>query len=158
MEAILIVLLVGLIIIGMGLLIINYLKFKEEKINNEQQFRILNASVQIDLNDVVLTFDSFIELELQEYLQININYKDITYITSDLEEAILRDVSKKIMEDISPYMINKLNLVYNIETEEDLARLITNKTYLRVLDYVTETNGIKEKIDKSLPNINMISQ
>ena len=153
---IIIVCLCGVFLVGLGFLILNYFKFKEEKINNEHQFRILDSSVQIDLGDVISTFDTFIEMCLQEYLQININFKEITFINTELEEKILRDVSNKVMSEISPFMINKLSLVYRIESEEELAGLITNKTYLRVLDYVIQLNGIKDN-NSQTPNISMIS-
>jgi len=150
---------VGLVIffIGYGVnAILNYKRFNEEKDMNAHQYRLLDASIDIHFADIISTFESFISLQMEEYLQINFNYKDISFINTEMEEELLRNISTKVMESISPFMISKLSLIYRIESDEDLANLITSRTYIQILKYVTDMNSIRN--GNELPNMSFIDK
>ena len=154
---VMIVLLVGIFIGGyISNTVLNHKRFEEEKEMNDHQYRILDASIEIDFNNIISTFEAFIALQMEEYLQINFNYKDISFINSEMEEELLRNISKKVMTSISPFMISKLSLIYHIQSEDDLADLITTRTYIQVLKYVIEMNSIKN--GNETPNISLIDK
>lgn len=138
--------------------IAKYNQFKTEQIMNEHQFRILDASMQVNLEEVISLFDGFIDIVMQEHMQLNFDYKDISYINTELEEELLRNISNKVMDRISPFIVTKLSLIYRIESDDDLAELITTRTYLKLLKYITQLNSIKENIQKTTPNISLITK
>lgn len=126
----------------------------ELKKMNAHQSRILDASIQINLSEIMGTFDQFIDLVMTEYLQLNVEFNDIKYINSELEEDLLRKISKQIMSTISPFMISKLSLIFHINNEKELADIVSKRVYLKLLEYITKINAIK---DESTRNVNMFS-
>ena len=124
---------------------VQILTLLEQKRMNREQIRVLDSSIQFDLAEIVATFETFIDLIMSRYLNLNRNFKESTYINSEEEELLLREISKEVMNNISPFMINKLGLIYNISSDEDLADLITKTVYLKLLDYVSNNNAIKNK-------------
>ena len=130
---------------GTGLLIFKYLELKEQKKMNEHQITILNNSLDINLPDIIATFESFVDMIMRRYLDLNINFQEIEYINAELEEELLRKISSEVVENISPFMIAKLSLVYNIYTEEDLSDIVAKTVYIKLLDYIQNVNSIKNK-------------
>lgn len=117
---------------------------REQKRMNREQIRILESNIQFDLAEIVATFETFIDLMMSRYLTLNRNFKEAEYINSEEEELLLREISKEVMDKISPFMVNKLSLVYNLGTNDDLADLITKSVYLKILDYISQNNSIKK--------------
>ncbi len=125
--------------------IIQILTLKEQKRMNNEELKILHTNMQFDLAEIVATFETFIELTMGNYLILNRDFKEDTYINSEEEELLLREISKEVIGTISPFMVSKLGLIYNIEDEDDLADLITKAVYLKLLKYVAENNAIKNR-------------
>ena len=90
---------------GTGLLIFKYLELKEQKKMNEHQITILNNSLDINLPEIIATFESFVDMIMRRYLDLNINFQEIEYINAELEEELLRKISSEVVENISPFMI-----------------------------------------------------
>lgn len=141
-----------MIYIGIGIVLFvisfSYFKYnenKEQKRMNDHQITILNNSIEIDLPDIIGSFDAFVEMIMNQYLDLNFNFRtDSNYINTEMEEELLRNISKEVMDSISAFMVHKLSLVYKIVDEDDLANIITKTVYLKLLKFVTETNAIKE--------------
>lgn len=130
---------------GVGLLIFKYLELKEQQKMNEHQITILNSSLDINLPEIIATFESFVDMLMRRYLDLNVNFQEIEYINAELEEELLRKISSEVVENISPFMIAKLSLVYNIYTEEDLSDIVAKTVYIKLLDYIQNVNSIKDK-------------
>lgn len=123
--------------------IVQILTLCEQKRMNKEQIRILDSNIQFDLAEIVATFETFVNLIMSRYLNLNRNFKEEDYINSEEEELLLREISQEVMQNISPSLIYKLGLIYNISSEDDLADIITKTVYLKLLDYVTENNKTK---------------
>lgn len=124
--------------------IVQILTLREQKRMNREQIRILDSNIQFDLAEIIATFETFVDLIMGRYISLNRAFKD-EYINSEEEELLLREISKEVMETISPTLINKLGLIYNISSETELADVITKTVYLKLLDYVGENNQTKNK-------------
>lgn len=125
--------------------IIQILSLLEQRRMNNEQIRVLNSSIQLNLPEIVATFETFIDLVMNRYLALNRNFKEADYINSEEEELLLREISTEVMETISPHLVNKLGLIYNIASDDDLANIITKTVYLKLLDYISSNNEIKNK-------------
>ena len=138
----LVILLISLITIFIFVEIINVMT--KIKLNRtEQELEKYNIDINNQVGASILTdLDTFIANVFQDYIVLNIAYKDIQYIKSDLEEKINRDVSVKIVETISPIMILKLSTYYN---KDKIGDIITEKVYMRTLNYVISNNQTKDK-------------
>lgn len=66
------------------------------------------------------------------------------YITEQREEEIRSDLVAKVSERISPIAIDKLSLRYNIS---NIDRVIGDKIYIVVTNYVVEHNDVKDKLE-----------
>ena len=82
---------------------------------------------------------------MNRYLGLNRNFKEADYINSEEEELLLREISTEVMETISPHLVNKLWLIYNIASDDDLTNIITKTVYLKLLFYISSNNEIKNK-------------
>lgn len=125
--------------------LIECLNLREQKKMNGHQVSILNSSIDIDIENIIGTFEMFVEIVMKQYLDLNITFKDINYINTELEEELFRDISTEVMSQMSPYLISKLSLVYKIHNEDDLATVVTRTVYLKLLDYIGNINSIKDK-------------
>ena len=66
------------------------------------------------------------------------------YITEQREEEIRSDLVAKVSERISPIAMDKLSLRYNIS---NIDRVIGDKIYIVVTNYVVEHNDVKDKLE-----------
>jgi len=105
-----------------------------------QDYYMINVNYKITPEDFAL-LPSLIEECFLEYLALNEAFKDTHYIDSKSEAEIVKHVSYKILNTISPAMIDKLSLIYN---KDGLGELINEKVYLRVMQYVIENNNGQE--------------
>lgn len=125
--------------------IIQILTYREQKRMNRSQMKLMESSVQFDLAEVIATFETFVDIIMSRYLSLNLNFKEENYINSEEEELLLREISKEVMEEISPFMVSRLGLVYNISSEDDLANIITKTVYLKILDFIRKNNSVKDE-------------
>ena len=136
---------INLLLIASTLLIITIIIFIFKKINNMSRELILREyeiNISSDTSDNVMNLlEKIIEECFLEYTVLNIEYQDIPYIDAELEKEIVKQVAYKVSERLSPTLISKISLVYNIE---NLSTLISERTYLHVINYSIERNSMKK--------------
>lgn len=130
--------LVNIFILSLTCLIISTIR------NNKRRLILDEYEININTNiseDKFRLLDLIITECFSEYTVLNINYKNIEYINSDLEHEIVREVSAKIIERLSPVMLTQLGLVYNTES---MAKIISERVYLHTIGFVMEHNVVKQ--------------
>lgn len=131
-----------LILASITLVVVILYIFKKIK-NLKKQLNLkeyeINVSTTIDDNTFGL-LDKLISDCFLEYIVLNIEYKDIQYIDSELEQEISKAVAYTVLERLSPTLITKISLVYNVN---NLADLVSKRVYLQVLNYSIEKNTVK---------------
>lgn len=115
------------------------LKQKKRDLNLREYELNISSSMEEDIFGLL---DKVIQEAFNEYTVLNIEYhEDITYIDAELEKIITQEVAHKVIDRISPALISKISLVYNIA---NLDKLLSERTYLCTLHYVLSKNAIKE--------------
>lgn len=132
-----------MIIVSILLLILTLYVLKSMD-NMNKKLKLKEYEININTGtgeEIFSTLDRIIAECFSEYTVLNIEYKETVYIDSELEKQITTDVSHKILDRLSPTLIAKISLVYNIN---NLSLLISERVYLHTLNYTIEKNGIKE--------------
>ena len=136
---------INLLLITSSLLLVVIMIFIFKKMNNMSRELILREyeiNISSDTSDNVMNLlEKIIEECFLEYTVLNIEYQDIPYIDAELEKEIVKQVAYKVSERLSPTLISKISLVYNIE---NLSTLISERTYLHVINYSIERNSMKK--------------
>lgn len=136
---------INLFLVSSSLLIITIIIFLFKKINNmtkEIKLKEYQINISSDTSDNVLNLlEKIIEECFMEYTVLNIEYQDIPYIDAELEKEIVKQVAYKVTERLSPTIISKIALVYNID---NLSTLISERTYLHVINYSISRNALKK--------------
>lgn len=128
-------------IVAVFLLTYMILIFKQ-KINRENnRFKTysLNATIPID-GTIVDTLNAMCEECFEDYLVLNPDMVDISYIDEETERDIQKAVLLMLWERISPAFIDKLSLYYNPSNLNDI---ITRKMVIIITGFIVQTNKIK---------------
>lgn len=133
-----------LIEIGIGCMCIMFLTISGYFINqmksNKRSLWLdkyeIDMNVQIDYGLGAL-LDRLILDAFDEYLILNVEYKDIGYVDGKLEDIITREVSRMVIESISPVIMTKLSTLYNMDKFADI---VSKKVYLKTMDYSLAKN------------------
>lgn len=136
--------LINLLLILVCLLLLAIILYIFKKVQNlKKQLNLkeyeINVSTTIDDNTFGL-LDKLISDCFLEYVVLNVEYKDIQYIDSELEKEITKAVSYMVIERLSPTLITKISLVYNVNNITDL---VSKRVYLQVVNYSIEKNMTK---------------
>lgn len=136
--------LINLLLILVCLLLLAIILYIFKKVQNlKKQLNLkeyeINISTTIDDNTFGL-LDKLISDCFLEYVVLNVEYKDIQYIDSELEKEITKAVSYMVIERLSPTLITKISLVYNVNNITDL---VSKRVYLQVVNYSIEKNMAK---------------
>lgn len=136
--------LINLLLILIYLLLLTIILYIFKKVQNlKKQLNLkeyeINVSTTIDDNTFGL-LDKLISDCFLEYVVLNVEYKDIQYIDSELEKEITKAVSYMVIERLSPTLITKISLVYNVNNITDL---VSKRVYLQVVNYSIEKNMAK---------------
>lgn len=112
---------------------------------------IANAyAKQVELNEYELVLstkysteqlavlDKMILEAIDKYKILNIEYRDVVYITDKIQEDMIRTVLSNVLKGMSPLLKKKLYYIYGEEYLEDT---ILEKIQLQVLDYTTSVNS-----------------
>lgn len=113
---------------------------------NFQKKTLRLKEYQININAQITEFelgllDQIIESCFQQYLIMNLEYKEIEVVNSNMEKEITTEISKMVMDRLSIACIDKISLIYNTN---NLGDLITQKVYLHVLNYSIEKKKVKK--------------
>lgn len=136
--------LINLLLILICLLLLAIILYIFKKVQNlKKQLNLkeyeINVSTTVDDNTFNL-LDKLISDCFLEYVVLNVEYKEVQYIDSALEKEITRAVSYMVMERLSPTLITKISLVYNVN---NLTDLVSKRVYLQVVNYSIEKNTAK---------------
>lgn len=136
--------LINLLLILICLLLLAIMLYIFKKVQNlKKQLNLreyeINVSTTVDDNTFNL-LDKLISDCFLEYVVLNVEYKEVQYIDSALEKEITRAVSYMVMERLSPTLITKISLVYNVN---NLTDLVSKRVYLQVVNYSIEKNTAK---------------
>lgn len=136
--------LINLLLILIYLLLLTIILYIFKKVQNlNKQLNLkeyeINVSTTIDDNTFGL-LDKLISDCFLEYVVLNVEYKDIQYIDSELEKEITKAVSYMVIERLSPTLITKISLIYNVNNITDL---VSKRVYLQVVNYSIEKNMAK---------------
>jgi len=102
----------------------------------------LNISSNIE-DDTFALLDKVIQECFTEYTVLNIEYRnDIDYVDADLEKIITQDVAHKVVDRISPTLISKISLVYNIDNFD---KLLSERVYLFTMQFSIQKNSVKKE-------------
>lgn len=109
--------------------------------NKELLLKEYEINISSDTSDEIIEIlEKIIQECFMEYTILNIEYKEVSYIDAELEKEIVKAVSYKVAERLSDALLSKIALVYNIN---NISKLISERTYLHVINYSIEKNGIK---------------
>lgn len=136
--------LINLLLILICLLLLTIILYIFKKVQNlKKQLNLreyeINVSTIVDDNTFGL-LDKLVSDCFLEYVVLNVEYKEVQYIDSELEKEITKAVSYMVLERLSPTLITKISLVYNVN---NLADLVSKRVYLQVVNYSIEKNTAK---------------
>ena len=81
--------------------------------------------------------DEFITREFDNYCILNLNYQDIEYVNSTMENEIMKDVINIVQERISDNLIIKMNYFYSKKAISDI---IAEKVFILTTSYSLSIN------------------
>lgn len=127
-----------LFIIFCGVTLWLYCRYKN-KLAALKEYEInINATIN---ESIPALLDMIVEECFNEYIVLNVAYKNIDYINSEIEQEIMKGVGEMVSQRISSALLSKFSLYYNLKA---ISNIISGKIYLMVMDYVIETNEAKE--------------
>ena len=110
-----------------------YISYKTEE-------RYLNVQVT---EDTYAVLDRFISEIFDEYRILNLEFRDIEYINSEMEKNILEDIITLVNYKMSPQLLNKVYSIYDITSNDKIQDLIYRRVYIQLLNYIMEKNKLK---------------
>ena len=109
---------------------------------SSKKLREYKINVETDINESIPELLETIVSEcFNEYIVLNVEYKDIQYLDSEMESKIAKDVGRMVSERLSPALLSKMSLYYNIAS---ISNIISEKIYILVLDYSIKKNQIRD--------------
>lgn len=112
-------------------------------LNTKNKIAKLSLALTIPLDNTInSSLDTLIEDCFNEYIILNKAYKKKEYISADDEKKISSDLGTMVSNRISETMYNKLSQYYNSKA---IPEVISNKIYMRVLNYSITMNTVEEK-------------
>ena len=112
----------------------NLIDIYEDKISIEDDKLLLEDYSE---EKIIGHLDYIIQEALDEYVIFNIQPKNIYYIDSKLETAIVEDLSNKVPDRLSYNLMHNLGIVYN---DNYIGELIGRRIYMIVLNYKLDFN------------------
>lgn len=95
------------------------------------------ASVPINMNELDI-LDKIIQQDFERYQILKLGHKPNLYITEEMQQKIIMDISTEVYTSISDNIWDKLSLIYKKDHIEDI---IVQKIQMLVLTYTVEING-----------------
>lgn len=100
----------------------------------------INVNATID-NNIIDFLDSFIEDVFNEYLILNVEFReDRDYINGEVENEMSKEIAYIVMSRMSPAFIDKVSLIYN---RQELPTIISHKVHMFTMNYVIKKNKTK---------------
>ena len=114
-----------------------YIAAKDRDIKNKK-YELYN---NIDVSKVNTILDEYVTDYVNRYIVYKFMSQKIIYITPDDTTAMINDVTKNILIDISDLYIYYVGLLYSVDDQESLARFVKNKVMNSCINAVTSYNS-----------------
>lgn len=119
-----------------SLTLLNFREIKESKKMVMLREYEINMNCNVDI-DIIERLEQIIMNCFNEYMILNIEFRELDYINKEIEDIIVREVSHMVIDRISPMFLNKISLMYN---KDSLSDIISRKVYLHTMNYVLNKN------------------
>ena len=108
-----------------------------KKIKYDINYKEYTKNSGITLEECESLLDEFITREFDNYCILNLNYQDIEYVNSTMENEIMKDVINIVQERISDNLIIKMNYFYSKKAISDI---IAEKVFILTTSYSLSIN------------------
>ena len=119
------------------LFIITLIVSVRKKIKYDINYKEYTKNSGITLEECESLLDEFITREFDNYCILNLNYQDIEYVNSTMENEIMKDVINIVQERISDNLIIKMNYFYSKKAISDI---IAEKVFILTTSYSLSIN------------------
>lgn len=127
-------------VLVLGLFAVLWLVRKNHKENTRMIQYTVNVSAEIT-EDIPSMFEAMVQSTFDDFLIINGEYSQKEYITEAEEEKMMKDLGKMVSSRLSPAMLDKIQLYYNLQ---HIGEIISDKIYILVTAYVVEKNKVRD--------------
>ena len=124
-------------VIMLLLFIITLIVSVRKKIKYDINYKEYTKNTGITLEECESLLDEFITREFDNYCILNLNYQDIEYVNSTMENEIMKDVINIVQERISDNLIIKMNYFYSKKAISDI---IAEKVFILTTSYSLSIN------------------
>ena len=124
-------------VIMLLLFIITLIVSIRKKIKYDINYKEYTKNSGITLEECESLLDEFITREFDNYCILNLNYQDIEYVNSTMENEIMKDVINIVQERISDNLIIKMNYFYSKKAISDI---IAEKVFILTTSYSLSIN------------------
>ena len=124
-------------VIMLLLFIITLIVSVRKKIKYDINYKVYTKNSGITLEECESLLDEFITREFDNYCILNLNYQDIEYVNSTMENEIMKDVINIVQERISDNLIIKMNYFYSKKAISDI---IAEKVFILTTSYSLSIN------------------
>jgi len=133
--------LIAIVIVRISILILKDLSELKSIKNKELENDKLKLYSTIDPKVVREELNDLIRQYVARYMTKNILVNQVTFIKNDQVDAMVKDIIKDVVINMSDLYLSYCKLLYNISNQEDLTEVIYFLTVDIVLDTVTNFNG-----------------
>lgn len=116
------------------LILLPILKYKENIKNKELKIEESKLYSNIDINEVNALLDKYFDDRAKSYILNNFIKNKISYVNAEQKRAMVRDLTKSTILDISELYIYYIKLLHNLNTDDDLTSFI----YVTISKYTEE--------------------
>ena len=102
----------------------------------------LKMQLEISPAEILEQLDIYITEAFNEYIVLNIEFKELEFISKEVEDEINRNVSRKVVDRLSPVFLDKFALVYN---KDNFPKLLSDRVYLLTLNYTVQKNSVRDE-------------
>lgn len=113
---------------------------KEKEVENERMKLLMKVDTKAAREEI----DNFVQRYFGEYTLYNFVAQKKVYIKKEDSELAIKEITKKIMLNISETYIFYFKLLYYIDNEDDLLEKITEIVSENMVSYMVEYNRPKE--------------
>ena len=116
------------------LILLPILKYKENIKNKELKIEESKLYSNIDINEVNALLDKYFDDRVKSYMLNNFIKNKVSYVNAEQKRAMVRDLTKSTILDISELYIYYIKLLHNLNTDDDLTSFI----YVMISKYTEE--------------------
>lgn len=125
------------------ILLFNHLHSKLLLVAIEKDNEKFKLFSDINLRIVEDELDKLFDDYINKWMLVNIIGKNITYISTDNVDKMIRDLDREIILELSELYLFYIKLLVNINNQDDLLKFIDKKIKEKSLEVVTNFNKPK---------------